>query len=210
MENLSNKNLEVMTWGSLRIDHWKRFLSPVSWSLLEAAQCQYSRERHGGEVMIGMYGYTGIRPYEETCDQYMWYGTRVRCSFKNLCQQKLLKLYNKLSRLLLLYVLFCCKWVHSSVMTGGRMFHHCWFGCMFVFTGIIKPRAPKPAPDAPFSPGFCRWDVSIRWAAQWRWEARRLPRISWSEMTGPHKFLSMLLVSCQLKSNKAWKLGLFH
>ena len=34
MENLSNKNLEVLTWGSLRIDHWKRFgESPVSWSL---------------------------------------------------------------------------------------------------------------------------------------------------------------------------------
>jgi len=28
MENLSNKNLEVMTRGSLLIDHWKRFLSP--------------------------------------------------------------------------------------------------------------------------------------------------------------------------------------
>ena len=119
---------------------------------LEAAQCQYSRERHGGEVMIGRYGYTGIRPYEETCDQYTWYGTRVRCSFKTLFQQKLLKLYNKLSRLLLLYVLFCCKWVHSSVMTGECMFQHCWFGCIFVFTGIHQAQSPKTPPDAPPHP----------------------------------------------------------
>lgn len=161
--------------------------------------------------LIGMYGYAGIRPYEETCDQYMWYGTRVRCSFKNLCQQKLLKLGTNSVDCFCFTLLFC-KWVHSSVFFFGvHVSTLLGFGCIFVFTGLIKPRAPKPAPDAPFSPGFCRWDVSIRWAAQWRWEARRLPRISWSEMTGPHKFLSMLLVSYQLKStNKAWKLGLFH
>lgn len=114
-----------------------------------------------------MYGYAGIRPYEETCDQYTWYGTRVRCSFKNLCQQKLLKLYNKLSRLLFALRCFFASGFTQVWWLGGCMFQHCWALVVGLFSpGFIKPRAPKPAPDAPFSPGFCRWDVSIRWAAQ--------------------------------------------
>ena len=32
------------------------------------------------------------------------------------------------------------------------MFQHCWFGCIFVFTGIHQAQSPKTPPDAPHHP----------------------------------------------------------
>lgn len=99
-----------------------------------------------------MYGYTGIRPYEETCDQYMWYGTRVRCSFKNLRQQKLLKLgTNSVDFCFLLLRCFFLQVGALKCDDWGCMFQHCWFGCIFVCTKIIKPRAPLKPPQTHLS-----------------------------------------------------------
>ena len=102
---------------------------------------------------------------------------------------------------------FVARWVHSSVMTGGCMFQHCWALGVCLFSpgwSSLEPQTP-PRRTAP-PPGFCRWDVTIRWAAQWRWEARRLPAISWSEMTSPQVSVN---VACQLPTEinkrKAWK-----
>lgn len=106
------------------------------------------------------------------------------------------------------FVLRCYSKWNSSVI-WGCMFQHCW-RVYFVFTGIIKPRSPEPSAFA--LSGFCRWDVSIRWAAQWHGRPAghkstwiiQLPGISWSEMTSPQ----VSTCSCELPT-EITKQGLF-